>query len=1056
MLVLAVVSGLAVLTGTQSAVAGSGAPVGLVPFASIDAGDHSLGLAVTPVQITPMTSGGTAGALGYYAYATDATTHSVDVIDTADNTVVDTISVGSGQDPDDVSITPDGSYALITESGGTVADRVDIIDTATGVLVALPLSQGTGYRTGYGIGVSPVLITPHGATSAGYYFYVYQSNGSAQNEISVIDPVTATEVDHFSAGTDCAAGYTPHGLVVSADGADLFTSCTDTNPETYIDEFDTVTGAIAGGSFSRSFTGTGDTLAVHGSKLWIGSHASGSAGPQASVSILDIPTDTFVGTPTSIILGIADVDSIAFSPRPAGGDYAYVLDTGDDHIDMVSASVAESSGSLAPVVTQLDLTSESNPTTVAFVPTPYQPSFNGAVTTDPTNYYMYVSDSAGSGGEAFEYEAPYPTGFVDGTPGGATVGVAYSYTFTANAGALPTPDISIASGAVPAGLSAPGGGLPGGVLAGTPTTAGTSTFTLTASNLSGSTTSSSISIVTAPGSQAVSFTGPGTGVVGGTATLSATSPTDPANGGAGTGVVFTRDSSSGSGVCSVSGTTVTYTAAGTCVVDADEPSNSNYNAAVQVQQSITVSVAAVAPTTFTAASPPAAVTGTAYSYTFVANGSPVPTYTVASGSLPAGLTLSSSGVLSGTPTTAGSSAFTVTATNSAGNHTTSTVTLVTSAPVAPAPAPAPGSAPSAFGAAAPPASATVGTAYSYTFVADGTPAPTYTVGSGSLPAGMTLSAAGVLSGTPTTTGSFTFTVTATNSAGTLSSVAITVTVGSAPTPSPSPSPSPSPAPVPGQVPPAPRPVHVANGDGSATVTLGASTGGSAASTRYQASVNGGAWRLAPVVHRNPVAVLITGLTDGRTSTVRIRAQNAAGWSAPCTVRVTPRTWVTDPVSPRARRAEVPVPADPTAYRGPLRYTTALNRSHNGTIAVPLATVRGRPLHPGQAAVLSEDGLFAFNSGTLTRAGVRQLRNLVRSMHGDRAVTCEGYTDYGGLASHERTLARTRADAVCRALVADGAHVRVRAVGYGASRPVVIGAGPGQRAANRRVVIFITG
>lgn len=54
---------------------------------------------------------------------------------------------------------------------------------------------------------------------------------------------------------------------------------------------------------------------------------------------------------------------------------------------------------------------------------------------------------------------------------------------------------------------------------------------------------------------------------------------------------------------------------------------------------------------------------------------------------------------------------------------------------------------------------TVGTAYAHNFVATGSPAPTYSLLSGTLPAGLTLSAAGVLSGTPTATGTGSFLIT---------------------------------------------------------------------------------------------------------------------------------------------------------------------------------------------------------------------------------------------------------------------------------------------------------
>ena len=62
-----------------------------------------------------------------------------------------------------------------------------------------------------------------------------------------------------------------------------------------------------------------------------------------------------------------------------------------------------------------------------------------------------------------------------------------------------------------------------------------------------------------------------------------------------------------------------------------------------------------------------------------------------------------------------------------------------------------------------PTDATVGTPYSFTVVATGTPTPTYSITAGALPAGLSLdSVTGVISGTPTTAGTATFTVTAAN------------------------------------------------------------------------------------------------------------------------------------------------------------------------------------------------------------------------------------------------------------------------------------------------------
>ncbi|OGT13239.1 MAG: hypothetical protein A3F73_07820 [Gallionellales bacterium RIFCSPLOWO2_12_FULL_59_22] len=73
-------------------------------------------------------------------------------------------------------------------------------------------------------------------------------------------------------------------------------------------------------------------------------------------------------------------------------------------------------------------------------------------------------------------------------------------------------------------------------------------------------------------------------IVGGTGTVSAT------GGASGNPVTF---SSTTTGVCTVSGSTVTGVAAGTCTIAANQAGNANYAAAPQVTQSITVTLAPV-------------------------------------------------------------------------------------------------------------------------------------------------------------------------------------------------------------------------------------------------------------------------------------------------------------------------------------------------------------------------------------------------------------------------------------------------------------------------------
>lgn len=75
----------------------------------------------------------------------------------------------------------------------------------------------------------------------------------------------------------------------------------------------------------------------------------------------------------------------------------------------------------------------------------------------------------------------------------------------------------------------------------------------------------------------------------------------------------------------------------------------------------------VAPTAFTSSAPGGGTFGAFYSHTFTANGTPAPSYSLASGSLPGGLTLTSGGLLSGTPNAAGTYHFTIRASNIGGS-----------------------------------------------------------------------------------------------------------------------------------------------------------------------------------------------------------------------------------------------------------------------------------------------------------------------------------------------------------------------------------------------------
>ncbi|GAB3843873.1 hypothetical protein GCM10028822_00530 [Hymenobacter terrigena] len=165
-----------------------------------------------------------------------------------------------------------------------------------------------------------------------------------------------------------------------------------------------------------------------------------------------------------------------------------------------------------------------------------------------------------------------------------TVGAAYSQTLTASGGTAPY-SYAITAGALPAGLT-----LTNGTIAGTPTTSGSFTFTVTATDAS-----------SAPGP---------------------------------------------------------------------------YSGSRSYTLTITAPTITVAPATL-----PGGTQGTAYSQTITASGGTAPySYAITAGALPTGLTLSTGGVLAGTPTGNGTSNFTVTATDAFGSTGAQAYTLVIATP----------------------------------------------------------------------------------------------------------------------------------------------------------------------------------------------------------------------------------------------------------------------------------------------------------------------------------------------------------------------------------------
>jgi uncharacterized repeat protein (TIGR01451 family) len=345
---------------------------------------------------------------------------------------------------------------------------------------------------------------------------------------------------------------------------------------------------------------------------------------------------------------------------------------------------------------------------------------DGATATEAT------AITVGPGGPGLNYAAP---------PAGEAT-AAYNDQLTETGGISPYL-WTISTGSLPAGVTIDSSS---GLLSGTPTSAavGSTTFTVQVADVNGATATeqTTINIIAGP---SLTYAAPPSGEngVAYSDTLTATGGTTPYTWST-TGTLPAGLTLSTAGVLSG-----TPTAAGTStfmVIATDAGGGT-------ASQSTSVTI--VAGPSLTYAAPPSGENGVAYSDTLTATGGTTPYTWSKTGTLPAGLSLSTTGVLSGTPSAAGTSTFFVTATDANGQATTALSTSVTII-----------AGPSLTYAAPP--QGEINTAYTDTLTATGGTTPYTWSKTGTLPAGLSLSSAGVLSGTPTTAGTSTFFVIATD------------------------------------------------------------------------------------------------------------------------------------------------------------------------------------------------------------------------------------------------------------------------------------------------------
>lgn len=337
-------------------------------------------------------------------------------------------------------------------------------------------------------------------------------------------------------------------------------------------------------------------------------------------------------------------------------------------------------------------------------------------------------------------------------PGGV-LSTSYSQSLTATGGTGPY-SWSVSAGALPDGLTLSNAGL----LSGTPTSAGTFNFTIQAQD-----------------SLLVNGTRSYTFIVASTALAITTSATLP---GGTQGAAYSQ-ALSGSGGTSgyiwsvLSGSLpggLSLSSAGLLSGTPTAASNASFTVRLADSGGLTITLACTLQIQANpiviqnAATLPDAVVGIDIGQSFTAAGGTAPyTWSIATGNLPTGIVLGTSGVLTGKPTTAGTSTFTVRVTDAANLVLTKDMTITVQSTLA-------------LSIVTPPnfANTTVSASFSHTLSASNYP-KSFTVSG--LPAGLALDTTKrIIQGKPTTPGTYTVRISATNAKGTGATISATLRV----------------------------------------------------------------------------------------------------------------------------------------------------------------------------------------------------------------------------------------------------------------------------------------
>ncbi|WP_287595528.1 putative Ig domain-containing protein [Thermomonas sp.] len=746
------------ITATDTGSTGTGAPFTVAESYTIDVGTPTI--VVNPASLPDPTAGTT------YSQALTA----------SGGVAPYTFAVTAGALPNGITLASNGTLSgttntvgtfnftvTATDANGQTGSRAYTLTIAAPVLSMTP-APGT-LNAPYGVAYSQAFTASGGS---GNFSYVLTGSLPAGmsfsgNTLSGTPtapgsyPITVTATDTLLTGPGAPFSIAQNYTVDVPAPTIVVTPATLPNPTAstaynqtisasggvapYV--FAVTAGALPGGlslnTNSGAITGTSNTVGTFNFTV-TASDANGQTGSQAYTLTIAAPVLSMTPTAGTLNAPYGAAYSQAFTASGGSGNFSYVL-TGSLPAGMSFSGNTISGTPTAPGSYPIRVTATD--TTLTGVGAPFSIAQN------------------------YTIDVPAPTIVIDpATLPDTTAGLAYSQSISASGGVAPYA-FTVTAGSLPNGLTLAGDG----TLAGTTTTSGTFNFSVTASDANGQAGNRAYTVVVAVPTLTVTPATLPAGTAGNaySQTLSISGGIAPytvvASGTLPTGLTFDPATLTYSGTPTQSGTfnvsvTVTDSTGGTAAI-----ATNNYTLVI------------AAPTlTLTPSTLPAGTAGVTYAQTFVASGGIAPyAYAVSAGALPAGISLdAATGALSGTPTVAGSFSFSVTATDS----TTGTAGTITQAYTLEVSAPTITLTPDTLPAG------TYMVAYTQQMSAAGGTAPyQYAVTAGALPAGITLSHAGQLSGSPSATGAFGFTVTATDALGFTGERAYSLTVEARPDPS---------------------------------------------------------------------------------------------------------------------------------------------------------------------------------------------------------------------------------------------------------------------------------